>query len=59
VSNRYLDWFRQTEADLRHASNSMKSNDLDWSCFAAHQAAEKAHKAVFLKFGQDAWEGDP
>ena len=44
---------------MRHASNSMKSNDFEWSCFVAHQAAEKAHKAVFLKFGQDAWEGDP
>jgi HEPN domain-containing protein len=55
MSNRYADWFRQAEADLRHAQNSLKSGDFEWSCFAAHQSAEKALKAVFLKSGQDAW----
>jgi HEPN domain-containing protein len=55
MSNRYLDWFRQAEADLRHARNSLKDGDFEWSCFAAHQAAEKALKAVFLKLGMDAW----
>ena len=33
----------------------MKSGDYEWSRFAAHQAAEKAVKAVFLKNGMDAW----
>ena len=55
MSNRYSDWFRQAEADLRHARNSLKTGDFEWSCFAAHQAAEKALKAVFLKLGKDAW----
>ncbi len=55
MSNRYLDWFRQAEADLQHARNSLKSDDFEWSCFAAHQSAEKALKAVFLKLGMDAW----
>jgi HEPN domain-containing protein len=55
MSNRYADWFRQAEADLRHARNALKSCDFEWSCFAAHQAAEKALKAVFLKLGNDAW----
>lgn len=55
MSNRYLDWFRQAEADLRHARNSMKDGDFEWSCFAAHQAAEKALKAVFQKLGMEAW----
>ena len=55
MSNRYADWFRQAEADLQHARNSLESGDFEWSCFAAHQAAEKALKAVFLKFGMDAW----
>jgi HEPN domain-containing protein len=55
VANRYTDWFRQAEADLRHASNSMQAGDFEWSCFAAHQAAEKALKSVFLKLGMDAW----
>jgi HEPN domain-containing protein len=55
MSNRYIDWFRQAEADLRHARNSLDIGDYEWSCFAAHQAAEKALKAVFLKSGKDAW----
>lgn len=42
MSNRYLDWFRQAEADLQHARNSFADGDYEWSCFAAHQAAEKA-----------------
>jgi HEPN domain-containing protein len=55
MSNRYMDWFRQAEADLNHARNSLQATDFEWSCFAAHQAAEKALKAVFLKRGMDAW----
>jgi HEPN domain-containing protein len=55
MSNRYLDWFRQAEADLRHARNSLNTGDFEWSCFAAHQSAEKALKALFQKSGMDAW----
>ena len=55
MGNRYLDWFRQSEADLRHARNALADGDFEWSCFAAQQAAEKAMKAVFLKSGMDAW----
>lgn len=55
MANRYFDWFRQSEADLQHARNSLEDGDYEWSCFAAHQAAEKALKAVFIKNGQDAW----
>ena len=55
MSSRYADWFRQAEADLRHAKNALESSDFEWSCFAAHQASEKALKAVFLKLGLDAW----
>jgi HEPN domain-containing protein len=55
MSNRYADWFRQAEADLRHARNSRENGDYEWSCFASHQAAEKALKAVFLKNGSDVW----
>ena len=51
MSVRYLDWFRQAEADLKHARNAENDGDYEWSCFAAHQAAEKALKAVFLKLG--------
>mgnify|MGYP005848870649 CR=1 FL=1 len=55
MGNRYLDWFRQAEADLRHAGNALKAGDFEWSCFAAQQAAEKALKAVFQKLGLEAW----
>ena len=55
MANRYLDWLRQAEADLRHARHSLESGDFEWSCFAAHQAGEKALKAVFQKLGMDAW----
>ena len=55
MSNRYVDWFRQAEADLKHARHALESNDFEWSCFAAHQSSEKALKAVFLKLGLDAW----
>lgn len=55
MSNRYADWFRQAEADFQHAKNSLEAGDFEWSCFAAHQASEKALKSVFLKRGMDAW----
>jgi HEPN domain-containing protein len=55
MSNRYLDWFRQAEADLRHARHALEDADFEWSCFAAQQAAEKALKALFQKLGMDAW----
>jgi len=55
MGNRYADWFRQAEADLQHARNSLEDGDFEWSCFAAQQAAEKAIMAVFQKRGMDAW----
>ena len=55
MGNRYADWFRQAEADLRHARHALEDRDFEWSCFAAQQAAEKALKAVFLKSSMDAW----
>jgi len=55
MANRFSDWYCQAGADLRHAHNAMESGDFEWSCFAAHQAAKKALKSVFLKQGMDAW----
>ncbi len=55
MANRYLDWFKQAEADLKHARNALNSEDFEWSCFAAQQGAEKAIKAVFQKKGMEAW----
>lgn len=55
MAERSGDWFRQAEADLRHARNARDSADHDWSAFASHQAAEKALKALFQKLHLDAW----
>jgi HEPN domain-containing protein len=55
VPNRHADWFRQAEADLRHARHALEDGDFEWSCFAAHQAAEKAVKALFQSLHLEAW----
>ena len=53
MGNRYSDWFRQAEADLRHARHALEHRDFEWSCFASHQAAEKALKSVFKRQDMD------
>lgn len=55
MPSRHADWFRQGEADLRHARNALKTGDFEWACFAAQQAAEKALKAVVQAEGGEAW----
>ncbi len=55
MAERSRDWFRQAEADLRHARNAREDGDHEWSAFACHQAAEKAIKAVFQRRHLDAW----
>jgi HEPN domain-containing protein len=55
MAGRAADWFRQAEADLRHAGHALRDGDHDWACFAAHQAAEKAAKAAHAALGQEAW----
>lgn len=55
MGTRAGDWFRQAEADLRHARHSLELADHEWACFAAHQAAEKAAKASHAALGQEAW----
>jgi HEPN domain-containing protein len=55
MPERSRDWLRQADADLRHARNARESADYNWSAFAAHQAAEKAIKAVFQRRHLDAW----
>ncbi|MFH1320116.1 MAG: HEPN domain-containing protein [Bacteroidota bacterium] len=55
MANRYLDWMKQAYEDLNHARHSIEFKDFDWSCFAAHQSAEKALKALYLKLGMEAW----
>jgi HEPN domain-containing protein len=55
MPSRHKDWINQAKRDLRHAVNSMKSEDYEWSCFSAQQAAEKAIKSVFMKLNKDCW----
>ena len=55
MPERSLDWLRQAEADLRHAHHARDDGDYNWSAFAAHQAVEKAIKAVFQRRHLDAW----
>lgn len=55
MSNRATDWLAQATHDLDHARHALEAGDYDWACFAAHQAAEKAVKALFLHLGGEAW----
>lgn len=55
MPNRALDWLRQAERDLEQAESSQREGRHEWACFAAHQAAEKAVKAIHLHKGQEAW----
>ena len=54
MSGRAGDWFRQAEADLRHARNALAAGDHEWSAFAAQQSAEKAVKALYQVLHLDA-----
>lgn len=55
MPNRAQDWLRQARRDLEQAGQSHESEMYEWACFAAHQAAEKAVKALHLHSGQEAW----
>jgi len=55
MAERSVDWFRQAEADLRHARHAAEDEDFEWAAFAAQQAAEKAVKALFQKLHLEAW----
>src|SRR3712207_646457 len=55
MANRATDWLKQAERDLEQARASQRLESFEWACFAAHQAAEKAVKALHLSQGQEAW----
>jgi HEPN domain-containing protein len=55
MSNRSQDWFKQSVRDLEQAKDSQNAGRHEWACFAAHQAAEKAVKALHLYLKQEAW----
>jgi len=54
MANRARDWFAQAEKDLEHARLSQSSGSHEWACFACHQAAVKAVKALHLWHRQEA-----
>src|SRR6266550_2855896 len=55
MPNRSHDWLAQAHRDLEQAEDSRSAGRDEWACFAAHQAAEKAVKALHLFLGQEAW----
>ena len=55
MTNRSHDWFTQAERDLEQARASRQEDRHEWACFACHQAAEKAVKALHLFLNQEAW----
>ena len=55
MGNRAGDWLSQAERDLEQAMASERDDRHEWACFAAHQSAEKAVKALHLHNGQEAW----
>jgi len=55
MPDRSRDWLNQARRDLEQAEDSRRAGRHEWTCFAAHQAGEKAVKALHLSLGQDAW----
>jgi HEPN domain-containing protein len=55
VADRSGDWLQQALRDLEQAEASMQAGRHEWACFAAHQATEKAIKALNLALGQQVW----
>ncbi len=55
VATRYESWMRQARRDLEYAEKSLEQGYYEWACFAAHQSAEKAVKAVFFRLNAAAW----
>lgn len=55
LPNRAQDWLNQARRDLEQARASKTEDRHEWACFASHQSAEKAVKALHLSHGQEAW----
>jgi HEPN domain-containing protein len=55
MPDRSRDWLNQAQKDLEQAEVSRRVGRHEWACFAAHQAAEKAVRALHLSLGQEAW----
>jgi HEPN domain-containing protein len=55
MADRSKDWLAQAGRDLEQAKSSKREGRHEWACFAAHQSAEKAVKALHLHLKQEAW----
>ena len=55
MANRAQDWLAQAQRDLEHARLDLGASFHEWACFSAHQAAEKALKALFQHLNGEAW----
>jgi len=55
MTDRSRDWLAQAERDLEQSRSSQNDGRHEWACFAAHQSAEKAVKALHLSMNQEAW----
>lgn len=55
MANRARDWLAQADHDLEHAEESRHNGRHEWACFASHQAAEKAAKALHMHHRQEGW----
>jgi HEPN domain-containing protein len=55
MTDRSQDWLNQTQRDIAQARDSQAAERYEWACFASHQAAEKAAKALHLHLKQEAW----
>ncbi|MDK2465258.1 MAG: HEPN domain-containing protein [Candidatus Korarchaeota archaeon] len=49
------DWFRQAVRDLEFAKRALEDGFYEWACLIAHQAAEKAVKALHQMLGNEVW----
>lgn len=55
MANRADDRLSQAESDLQAAGALRQADRHEWACFACHQAAEKAVKAILFARGDNAW----
>lgn len=53
MAERSRDWMDQARRDLESARWQAQGGYYEWACFVAHQAAEKAIKAVYQRRGGD------
>ena len=45
------EWLRRAKLNLARSQNLLEDADYEDYCFDAQQAAEKANKAVFIRYG--------